>query len=158
MEARAAIGAIVLLLVSAAAWADDPPAPAESSGYRENGKPVALPSDFYSTDFYTDKLLAYIEANRRDGKPFLALATYTSPHWPLQAPEAFIDRYRGRYDQGYAPIRAQRIERQKRLGIIPRAFEPSPPPRVRSGLHQPPAKVEPEPRIWERLAEPRGKR
>jgi arylsulfatase A-like enzyme len=104
----------------------DPPLPAERSGYRENGKPVAIPSDFYSTDYYTDKLIAYIEANRRDQQPFLALATFTSPHWPLQATDAFIDRYRGRYDQGYAPIRAQRIERLKRLGIIPRAFEPSP--------------------------------
>jgi arylsulfatase A-like enzyme len=107
-------------------FAADPPLPAEGSGYRENGKPVALPGDFYSTDFYTDKLIGFIEAQRQDGKPFLALATYTSPHWPLQAPDAFIDRYRGRYDQGYAPIREQRIQRQKRLGIIPRAFEPSP--------------------------------
>jgi arylsulfatase A-like enzyme len=103
----------------------DPPRPAESSGYRENGKPVAIPADFYSTDFYTDKLIGFIEAQRHDGKPFAALATYTSPHWPLQATGDFIDRYRGRYDQGYAPIRAARIARQKRLGIIPRAFEPS---------------------------------
>jgi arylsulfatase A-like enzyme len=107
-------------------FAPSPPLPAESSGYRENGKPVAIPDDFYSTDFYTDKLLGYIEAQRHDGKPFLALATYTSPHWPLQAPADFLDRYRGQYNQGYGPIRAQRIRRQKRLGIIPYAFEPSP--------------------------------
>jgi hypothetical protein len=37
-------------------------------------------------------------------------------------------------------------------------FEPSPPPKVRSGLRQPSVKPEPEPKIWERLAEPRGKR
>ncbi len=37
-------------------------------------------------------------------------------------------------------------------------FEPSPPPKVRSGLRQPAVKSEPEPKIWERLAEPRGKR
>ena len=39
-----------------------------------------------------------------------------------------------------------------------KAFEPSPPPKVRSGLHQPPTQVESAPRIWERLAERRGKR
>ena len=33
-------------------------------------------------------------------------------------------------------------------------FEPSPPPKVRSGLRQPAVKSEPEPKIWERLAEP----
>jgi hypothetical protein len=37
-------------------------------------------------------------------------------------------------------------------------FEPSPPPKVRSGLLQPSVKSEPERRIWERLAEPKGKR
>jgi hypothetical protein len=36
-------------------------------------------------------------------------------------------------------------------------FEPSPPPKVRSGLRPPSAKPEPEPKIWERLAEPGGK-
>jgi Cytochrome c7 and related cytochrome c len=37
-------------------------------------------------------------------------------------------------------------------------FEPSPSPKIRSGLRQPSMKLEPEPKIWERLAEPRGKR
>jgi hypothetical protein len=37
-------------------------------------------------------------------------------------------------------------------------FEPSPPPKVRSGLRPPSAKPEPEPKIWERLAGPKGKR
>jgi arylsulfatase A-like enzyme len=104
----------------------EPARPAESSGYREHGLPAAIPADFFSTDYYTDKLIGFIDANRNDGKPFLALATFTAPHWPLQAPDAFIDRYAGRYDGGYAPIRAQRIARQKRLGVIPVDFEPSP--------------------------------
>jgi hypothetical protein len=38
-----------------------------------------------------------------------------------------------------------------------KSFEPSPPPKVRSGLRQPSVKPEPERKIWERLAEPRGK-
>ena len=62
----------------------------------------------------------------QDGKPFFAFAAYTAPHWPLQAPAAFIDRYRGRYDAGYEAVRAKRIERQKALGIIPEAFQPNP--------------------------------
>ena len=76
---------------------------------RERRADVSVPDDFYSTDFYTDKLLEYLDAHRGDGKPFLALATYTSPHWPLQAPDAFIDRYKGRYDAGYEAIRKRRI-------------------------------------------------
>ena len=37
-------------------------------------------------------------------------------------------------------------------------FEPSPPPKVRAGLRPPARKPEPERKIWERLAEPKGKR
>lgn len=38
------------------------------------------PAVFYSTDFYTQKLIEYIDSNRGDGKPFFVFAAYTSPH------------------------------------------------------------------------------
>jgi arylsulfatase A-like enzyme len=104
----------------------DPPTAAQLQLYRENGVHTVPPRDFFATDFYTDKLISYIEAHRQDGQPFFAFAAYTAPHWPLQAPAAFIDRYRGRYDAGYEAVRARRIERQKALGILPQAFEPNP--------------------------------
>jgi arylsulfatase len=63
---------------------------------------VAARPQFYSTDFFTDKLISYIDSNR-DGKPFFAYAAYTSPHWPLQVPEPWLSKYKGRYDAGYAP-------------------------------------------------------
>ncbi len=90
--------------------------------YREDGQPVTPPPDFFSTSFYTDKLIEYIESNRGDRRPFFAFATYTAPHWPLQAPDDYIDRYRGRYDQGWEAIRQARVERQKALGLFPADF------------------------------------
>jgi hypothetical protein len=39
-----------------------------------------------------------------------------------------------------------------------KSFEPSPPPKIRSGLIRRPAPLAREPKIWERLAEPRGRR
>lgn len=95
--------------------------------YREDGVQTSVPADFYSTDFYTDKLISYLDRTRGDGKPFLALATYTSPHWPLQATADFIDRYKGKYDAGYDEVRRRRIERQKLLGVVPWDFEPHAP-------------------------------
>lgn len=94
------------------------PAKIEQVHYRENGQPVELPENFYSTDFYTDKLLSYLKAQKTDGKPFFAYAAYTSPHWPLQAPKEYLDKYKGRFDQGYDSVRASRIERMKQLGIL----------------------------------------
>jgi arylsulfatase len=88
---------------------------------------VELPDDFYSTDFYTDKLLAYLKAGQGSGKPFFAYAAYTSPHWPLQAPQAYLDKYRGRYDGGYDAVRQARIERMKEKGLLPADFQSAAP-------------------------------
>jgi arylsulfatase A-like enzyme len=92
---------------------------AGGSTYREGEELVDYPEGRYSTDFYTDKLIEYIDAGKGDGKPFLAAAMYTSPHWPLQVPEEYLDLYRGRYDAGYDALRERRFESLKSAGIIP---------------------------------------
>ncbi|MEW7851243.1 arylsulfatase [Massilia aurea] len=96
----------------------------DARNYVEDGRHVQPGAGFYSTDFYTDKLIAYIDANRADGKPFFAYAAYTSPHWPLQVPEPWLSKYKGRYDAGYDAVRNARIERMKTLGVIPPGFTP----------------------------------
>jgi len=89
------------------------------STYREDEEVVEWPEGRYSTDLYTDRLIEFIDSNLADGKPFFALATYTSPHWPLQVPEAELDRYAGRYDLGYEQLREQNFASLKAAGIIP---------------------------------------
>ncbi|MFL9900761.1 arylsulfatase [Paraburkholderia fungorum] len=110
--------------------------PANSQNYTEDGKYVqpgqpgqpggagGSPAVFYSTDFYTQRLISYIDSNKGDGKPFFAYAAYTSPHWPLQVPDPYLHNYVGKYDAGYDVIRNARIARQKALGIIPNDFVP----------------------------------
>ncbi len=95
--------------------------------YRANGKTVTYPDGRYSTDFYTDKIIEFIEADRDNGKPFFAFAAYTSPHWPLQVPDDYLDLYRGNYDDGYDALRERRFESLKEAGIIP--LDSSLPPR-----------------------------
>ena len=102
------------------------PTPSENVVYREDGVVTTVPADFFSSNFYADKLISYIDAHRGDGKPFFAYAAFTAPHWPLQAPADFIDRYKGRYDAGYAAIRAARLAKQKRLGISRDDLTPNP--------------------------------
>lgn len=82
------------------------------------GQPGGDGTAFYDTDFYTQRLIEYIDSHR-DGRPFAAFATYTSPHWPLQVPEPYLSAYRGQYDVGYDVIRARRLWRQQLLGLIP---------------------------------------
>ena len=88
--------------------------------YRENWDVVAsLPEDYFSTEVFTDKIIEYIDAGRNDGRPFFAYLALTAPHWPLQVPDDWLDRFAGRYDDGYDEIRDRRVQRARELGILP---------------------------------------
>lgn len=87
--------------------------------YTYNGKPIqALRPGFHSSEDYTASIISNIEENRGDGKPFFVYLALQAPHDPFQLPAEWLDRYQGRYDQGYDATRAARIERMKALGII----------------------------------------
>jgi len=102
--------------------------------YRDDGRLVdELPEDFYSTTYYTNRLITQIDSNINDSKPFFAYLAYTAPHWPLQAPEEVINKYKGRYDQGYDAIRESRFAAQKNRGL----FAPSTPVPPRSAHIKP---------------------
>ena len=87
--------------------------------YREDGEEVEYPAGTYTTELFTDRLIGFIESQLDDGRPFFAFAAYTSPHWPLQVPDEWLDRYRGRYDEGYDVLRERNFERLKAKGILP---------------------------------------
>ena len=94
--------------------------------FSDDGRRInTLPDEFeYSTDFYTDKMIEFIESNREDGKPFYAYVAYTAPHTPLQVPDKdLIDKYEEIYSQGWDVLRAERFERMKEMGIIPEDAE-----------------------------------
>lgn len=90
--------------------------------YREDGREIDLPADFeYSTDFYTDKIIDYIEADGSTGKPFFAYLAYTAPHWPLHAPAQDIAKYKGMYDAGWQAVQRARLARQQQSGLMPQS-------------------------------------
>lgn len=87
--------------------------------YRENGKGVTLPENFYSTEFYSDKAIQYIdEAIKGKEQPFFGYLAYTAPHWPLQVDKKYSDKYKGKYSAGYEHIKAARLEKLADLGLI----------------------------------------
>ena len=90
-----------------------------TSVYRADGVEVSWPEGAYSTELYTDQIIDFIDADRDDGRPFFAFASYTSPHWPLQVPDEYLDMYAGQYDQGYDRLREERFASLKAADIIP---------------------------------------
>ncbi len=90
-----------------------------SAFYVQDGKRVSqLPTDYYSTTYYTDKAISYIAETPKD-KPIFAYIAYTAPHDPLHIIEEWADKYKGVYDVGYEEIKKERLSRQKQLGIVP---------------------------------------
>lgn len=94
--------------------------------YREDGVRTHVPYDFYSSEFYTNKVIEYIDSVD-DGQPFFAYLSLTAPHDPLHLPDDWLDRYKGRYDSGYEKLREERLEKMISLGIVPKGTELSRP-------------------------------
>lgn len=93
------------------------------------------PNGQYSTDFYTDQLISFIEEDRQDKKPFFLYAAYTSPHWPLQAPSEFIEKYHGVYNIGYDSLRSLRFDSLKEKGIVAKDVALPELPAVKGNLY-----------------------
>lgn len=94
--------------------------PGEPADYSRNGQILDnLPADFYSTRNYTDSMLTWMERDKNTNRPFFAHLAYTAPHDPLHAPRSYIEKYKGRYDEGYEALRKKRFEQLKKLGLIP---------------------------------------
>ena len=78
-----------------------------------------MPEAWFSSRLYTDKLIEYLQVHAREGQPWFGYLALTAPHWPLQAPEDWIDRYAGRYEEGYDTLRESRFQRAWELEILP---------------------------------------
>jgi len=94
------------------------------STFTEDGRYLKkLPKHYYATKTYTDKIINYIEANRRDGKPFFAYLSHQAPHDPYHLPRDWRNRHVGEYDKGWDAVRQERLKRQIELGITPAGTE-----------------------------------
>ncbi len=93
--------------------------------YTEDGKKVPTPQPFYSTDYFTQRLIDFLPAKGSD-EPFFGYLALTAPHYPLHASPEDIARYAGRYAAGYDVLRQQRLARQKTLGLFGQDVEAHP--------------------------------
>ena len=97
---------------------DDPAA------YSQNGKHLEkLPADHYSSRSFADFLINSIRESRGDNKPFLAYLAFQAVHDPVQVPEPWHSKYRGKYNDGYEVLKAKRWEAAKKAGVVPQGAE-----------------------------------
>jgi len=86
----------------------------------ENIVDMLVPEDtnYYTTDVFTDKAIGWLEEYKASEKPVFLYMAYNAPHFPLQAKKSDIQKYKGKYAQGYDAIRQKRYKRQLELGVI----------------------------------------
>lgn len=84
--------------------------------------PPATPEEGYhlSKDL-VDRSIEFLSDGRSvtPDKPFFLYLAFGAGHWPHHAPKEFIEKYRGRFDQGWDAMRNETLDRQKELGIVP---------------------------------------
>lgn len=79
--------------------------------------------DFYTTDYFTNYALQWLDEPQLDEKPFFLYLAYTAPHDPLMAWPEDIAKYEGKYKGGFAALRQQRFEKQKAMGLVDENYE-----------------------------------
>lgn len=88
------------------------------AAYREDNKFIFRPDGQYASDLYTDKLLHYLTSEESRDKPFFAYLAFTAPHFPIQAPPEYVQKYANLYDRGYQQIRKNRLQRTTELKMF----------------------------------------
>lgn len=87
-------------------------------GFLTNGNErIDTPSNYYTTDAFSDTASQYILQHDKS-KPFFMYLAYTAPHFPIQAKPEDIVKYEGKYMTDWDEIRRARYERMKEMGII----------------------------------------
>tara|TARA_E500000178_G_scaffold356350_1_gene433599 strand:- start:22 stop:1638 length:1617 start_codon:yes stop_codon:yes gene_type:complete len=77
-----------------------------------------FPKDFYTTDAFTDHAVINIQRMAKSDAPYFMHVCYTAPHYPLHAPEEDVQKYLGKYKEGWEKLRGVRHKKLVRLGLI----------------------------------------
>ena len=85
---------------------------------------------YHLSEDLADQAITYLRDLRSvDGdKPFFCYLAFGACHSPHQAPPAWIERYRGRFDHGWDAERERILARQLEAGILPPGTRLSPRP------------------------------
>jgi arylsulfatase A-like enzyme len=81
--------------------------------------------DYYYTDAISDNAAKFIDEHDRN-RPFFLYVPYTAAHWPMHAKPQDIAKYKGRYDDGWDKLRAERYQRMIDMGLISADWKLSP--------------------------------
>ncbi len=76
---------------------------------------------YHFTNDMTDQALAWMNTQQSltPDKPFYMYFATGATHAPHHAPKSFVDKYKGKFSQGWDKLREETLSRQKSLGVVP---------------------------------------
>ena len=94
---------------------------------------VEHPKDpnYHFTVDMTNQAINWVNAQQSltPDKPFFMYFATGATHAPHHAPKEYIDKYKGKFDQGWDKLREETFARQKAMGIIPQSAKLTPRPK-----------------------------
>ncbi|MCC5839568.1 MAG: arylsulfatase [Opitutales bacterium] len=95
---------------------------------KRNDEAIRLNPGEYFTDTISDEAVAQINRHheRRPDQPLFQYVAYTAPHWPLHALPEDIEKYRGRFAEGWDRLRERRLQRLRAEGLLDPRWDLSP--------------------------------
>lgn len=94
--------------------------PALFSGTTPVEPPKTPEEGYHLSEDLADKCIEFIQRQRvmTPDKPFFAYLSFGATHAPHHVPQAWIDAYRGEFDDGWDATRERTLERQRALGVV----------------------------------------
>jgi arylsulfatase A-like enzyme len=111
--------------------------------------------DYHFTVDMTDKAITWMQSQHSltPDKPFFVYFATGALHAPHHVPKEYVDRYRGKFNQGWDKLREETFARQKTLGVVPQNAELTKrPPEIPSWDSQTPEQKKLEARQMETFA------
>lgn len=88
-----------------------------------DNQPIHLnpPEDYHLSEDLVGRAIEMVRDHCTSApeRPFFLYLAFGACHWPHHAPKAYIDRFRGHYDQGWDATREERFRRQLAMGLFP---------------------------------------
>ena len=81
--------------------------------------------DYHFTVDMTNQTIAWMQAQHAltPDKPFFVYFATGALHAPHHVPKEYIERYKGKFDQGWDALNQETFARQKQMGVIPAKAE-----------------------------------
>jgi arylsulfatase len=76
--------------------------------------------DYHFSADIVDNAISFVHDHRNGdtAKPFFLYVAFCAPHFPHHVPRSYIDKYVPVFEKGWDATRADRLQRQKALGLV----------------------------------------